>query len=197
MSEFLYMLAEIDERVRPFIFAVRHWAKIGCLTGDGANMMTNFPLTCLAIAFLQRRSNPILPTLGELKIAARECDIRITDDNIHYTFSRDLTHFESNTVKNNDSLEKLLIEFFQFVSEFNFGMEMISLNNITNLRKLDSSPMIIENPFEIELNVCKAIRFRDLERMKLLASRTADILSKSTKSADKPWGLLQFTNKIH
>lgn len=196
MSEFLYLLGEIDERVRPFIFAIRLWAKIGRITGDGYNnMMTNFPLTCLAICFLQRLAKPILPTLGELKSTARNSDIRITEDNIHYTFLRDLSKIEFKS-ENNDSLEDLLSAFFEFVSEFNFKMEMLSLNNIKNLRKLDSSPMIIENPFEIELNVCRAVKYKDLERMKMIANRTLDILNKSPKSAKEPWGLLTFSDKI-
>lgn len=195
MSEYLYMLGQIDERVRPFVFAIRFWAKMSRLTGDAFIGMTNFPLTCLAICFLQRLEKPILPALDDLKAAARKSDVRITEDNVHYTFLRDQSKMDFKT-ENTDSLETLLEQFFEFIDKFNFNANSLSLNHTKNSRKLDSAPMFIENPFEIELNVSKAIRKREIERMKVIAGIALNALKKSTKSSNEPWGLLTFTDKL-
>lgn len=69
MSDFLYMMGEIDERVRPLVFAVRSWAKeVGVTNSSPGRWISNFSLTLLVLAFLQKplKSAPILPSLNTL-----------------------------------------------------------------------------------------------------------------------------------
>lgn len=69
MSDFLYLMGEVDPRVRPLIFTIRKWAKEVYLTNSSpGRWISNFSLTLLALAFLQKplRSPPILPTLNQL-----------------------------------------------------------------------------------------------------------------------------------
>lgn len=73
MSDFLYMMGEIDWRVRPLVFAIRRWAKEVHLTNSSpGRWITNFSLTLLVLAFLQKplSSPPVLPTLNELTKSA-------------------------------------------------------------------------------------------------------------------------------
>lgn len=75
MSDFLYIMGELDDRVRPLIFAIRKWAKEVALTNTSpGRWMTNFSLTLLVLAFLQKplRSPPVLPSLNSLVKLAGE-----------------------------------------------------------------------------------------------------------------------------
>lgn len=190
MSELMYMLGEIDRRVRPFVFAVRFWGKITGIAN--ARTMTNFPLSCLALCFLQRLPEPILPTLGELKAAARKTDIRINEDNTHYTFLRDISLMRF-TTKNTDSLETLLRQFFEFIMDFEFQKHSLSLNSGRNVRKMDGSAMFIENPFEIELNVSKAMVYGEVGRMKIIAKDSLTNFNDAKNNKNKNWGILNFS----
>lgn len=75
MSDFLYMMGELDHRVRPLVFAVRSWAKAAGVTNSSpGKWISNFSLTLLVLAFLQKpfRSPPILPCLNTLvKLAGK------------------------------------------------------------------------------------------------------------------------------
>lgn len=69
MSDFLYMMGEIDDRVRPLVFAVRGWAKaVGITNSSPGRWITNFSLSLLVLTFLQNplKSPPILPSLNTL-----------------------------------------------------------------------------------------------------------------------------------
>lgn len=65
MSEFLYLMGEIDWRVRPLVCFVRRWAKaVGLTNPTPGRWISNFSLTLLTIFYLQRRE--VLPSLGTL-----------------------------------------------------------------------------------------------------------------------------------
>lgn len=65
MSEILYTLKEIDNRVAPLVFIVRCWAKVVGLTNSNpGRWITNFSLTLLVIFFLQNKA--VLPPLQVL-----------------------------------------------------------------------------------------------------------------------------------
>lgn len=69
MSDLLHIMGSLDYRVRPLIFTIRKWASEAGLTNSSpGRWITNFSLTLLVIAFLQKPFNspPILPTLNKL-----------------------------------------------------------------------------------------------------------------------------------
>ncbi|CAH1957481.1 unnamed protein product [Acanthoscelides obtectus] len=54
MSEFLYLMGEIDQRVKPLVFTVRKWAElVGITNSSPGRWITNFSLTLMVLAFLQ------------------------------------------------------------------------------------------------------------------------------------------------
>lgn len=195
MSELLYVFGEIDERVRPLIFTVRHWARQSGLTSNSTSpRITNFPLTCLVLCFLQQLSQPILPTLSELERMTRLEDIRMTA-NINCTFLRDLSQIEFST-ENTTCLEELLIEFLHFVAIFDFEKHALSLHSGRLMRKQTFSAMYIENPLERELNVCKMVSRTELDRIQEVARLSLmELLHNSapSSSTNRPWGILKFT----
>lgn len=69
MSEILYLFGSIDDRVRPLVFTIRKWAdEVGLTNSSPGRWITNFSLTLLVLAFLQRTpvSSPILPSLNSI-----------------------------------------------------------------------------------------------------------------------------------
>ena len=66
MSEILYTLKEIDNRVAPLVFIIRSWARSVELTNSNpGRWITNFSLTLLVIFFLQNKAK-VLPPLQVL-----------------------------------------------------------------------------------------------------------------------------------
>jgi poly(A) RNA polymerase len=76
MSELLYILGEVDWRVRPLVFAVRSWAcEIGLTNPTPGRWITNFSLTLLVLFYLQQQHgkfSPVLPTLNTMISLAGE-----------------------------------------------------------------------------------------------------------------------------
>lgn len=70
MSELLYLYGTIDDRVRPLVFTVRKWAhEIGLTNSSPGRWITNFSLTLLVLAFLQRTTSTspaVLPSVNTL-----------------------------------------------------------------------------------------------------------------------------------
>lgn len=76
MSDLLYIMGEIDDRVRPLVFTIRKWAsEVGLTSAHPGRWITNFSLTLMVLAFLQKPNHgpPILPSLNHLiKCAGRD-----------------------------------------------------------------------------------------------------------------------------
>lgn len=80
MSDLLYIFGSIDSRVRPLIFTVRKWAHdIGLTNSAPGRWITNFSLTLLVLAFLQKPQmsySAILPSINTLvKSAGKYSDL--------------------------------------------------------------------------------------------------------------------------
>lgn len=198
MSELLYLFGEIDDRVKPLTFCIRKWASAAGLTNSSpGRWISNFSLTTLVLFFLQQLQKPILPPMKLLVKSATKDDIRIADDNISCTYLRNLQHLDFKR-ENTDSLSYLLIQFFEFYSQFNFGTRAVCLIEGKPIQKPDHAAMWIVNPFETLLNVSKNVSFEELERFKLEVKNAAWVLESSHQKTDESaWGLLNLfkTNK--
>ncbi|KAM9463087.1 poly(A) RNA polymerase, mitochondrial [Clarias gariepinus] len=195
-SELLYVYGKLDARVRHLVFAVRCWARVHGITSSipGA-WITNFSLTVLVLFFLQRRTQPLLPTLDQLRDLADPADQCIIEGN-DCTIVSDLSKIKLQ--KNTDTLEKLLQEFFEFYGNFAFSSTSINIRKGKEQNKPESAPLHIQNPFETSLNVSKNVNTTQLERFVALCRESAwlleqnEVLKRSAgQSADAvpPWGL--------
>lgn len=191
MSELLYIYGELDERVRPLVFCIRKWAcSIGLTNSSPGRWITNFPLTVIILFFLQNLQKPILPPLNLLIKSATQEDIRVTDDFINCTFLRDLNKLKFKS-DNEDSVQLLLKQFFEFYSKFNFVDNGISLLEGKPVAKPDYSAMWITNPLEPLLNVSKNLSYEELEKLKFEAKNAAWIMETSENAKpDADWGLV-------
>ncbi|ALC49151.1 CG11418 [Drosophila busckii] len=198
MSELLYMFGELDPRVRPLTFSIRRWAQLCGLTNPSpGRWISNFSLTCLVMYFLQQLRQPILPAIGALVKAANTADIRVTEDGINCTFARDMERLNFRS-RNTSSLSELLLQFFEFYSQFDFHNRAISLNEARALGKPDHSAMYIVNPLEQLLNVSKNVSLEECERLRIEVRNAAWMLESEVESPalaeserlEQSWGLL-------
>lgn len=197
MSELLYLYGELDCRVRPLVFCIRKWANATGLTNPSpGRWISNFSLTVLVLFFLQALKEPILPPMNLLIKSASTQDIKVTDDNINCTFLRDLNQLKF-IVKNKDPLGYLLIQFFEFYSQFDFSNRAVSLLEGKSILKADHSALWIVNPLEPLLNVSKNVSLEELERFKFELRNAAWILDESHQKSDEPWGLLNLFRANH
>ncbi|EDW00363.1 poly(A) RNA polymerase, mitochondrial [Drosophila grimshawi] len=198
MSELLYMFGELDPRVRPLTFSIRRWAQSCGLTNPSpGRWISNFSLTCLVMYFLQQLRQPILPAIGALVKAANASDVRITEDGINCTFARDTDRLGFRS-RNTSNLSELLLQFFEFYSQFDFHNRAISLNEGRALTKPDHSAMYIANPLEQLLNVSKNVSLEECERLRIEVRNAAWMLESEVENStlpeserqDQSWGLL-------
>ncbi|KAJ8963327.1 hypothetical protein NQ318_018798 [Aromia moschata] len=173
MSDFLYLMGELDERVRPLIFTLRKWARDIGLTNSSPK-----PL----------RSPPVLPSLNTLVKLAGPDDKYVTEDGINCTFLRDMSKYDGKTA-NTESLESLLCEFFEFYSQFDFSKKAVCLNEAVALTKPEHSAMYIVNPLERGLNVSKNVSLEEAERFKTEVHNALWVLE-SRENKVENWGLL-------
>ncbi|XP_004702509.1 poly(A) RNA polymerase, mitochondrial [Echinops telfairi] len=191
-SELLYMYGTLDSRVRALVFSIRCWARAHSLTSSipGA-WITNFSLTMMVIFFLQRRSPPLLPTLDYLKTLADEGDQCVIEGH-NCTFTSDLNRIKPSG--NTETLELLLMEFFEYFGNFAFNKNSINIRQGREQNKPESSPLHIQNPFETSLNVSKNVNQSQLQKFVDLARESAWILQQEDKArpssaSHQPWGL--------
>ncbi|KAL1512512.1 hypothetical protein ABEB36_002094 [Hypothenemus hampei] len=198
MSDFLYLMGEIDPRIRPLIFAIRKWAKNVHLTNPSpGKWITNFSLTLLVLAFLQKplHSPPVLPTLNQLTKLAGPSDRYVTEDGINGTFLRDIRRLETKS-RNTSSLQELLLEFFEYYAQFDFTNKAVCLNEAVSIAKPEYSALYIINPLERGLNVSKNVSLEELERFRVEVRNAAWLLESNENQQEDNKGLLAiFENK--
>lgn len=196
MSELLYMFTQIDERVAPLVSSIRRWAQTNGVTNTCPGVwISNFSLTCLVIFYLQQLMKPVLPAINTLVAQARPQDRRIAEEGeLQCTFLRDLNLLNFKK-ENTDSLDRLLIGFFEFYSQMDFKESAISLNDAKLHAKPVRSAVYVINPLEPILNVTKNISYAECERFRIEVRNAAWLLESTGKDAtnrnnSETWGLL-------
>ncbi|XP_008305618.2 poly(A) RNA polymerase, mitochondrial [Cynoglossus semilaevis] len=195
-TELLHLYSELDPRVRQLVFTVRCWARTHGITSKipGA-WITNFSLTMMVLFFLQKRSPPIIPTLDQLRdLADPEDKCNIEGNDCTFVSIPSKIQLKGNT----ETMENLLGEFFEFYGTFSYTNMSINIRKGKEQNKPEVSPLHIQNPFEISLNVAKNVNASQLERFVSLCRESAWLLqhahdkspsSLSGSGGPQPWGL--------
>lgn len=192
MSELLYLLGEIDHRVRPLIFCVRQWAiSKGIIQPYPTLSISNFGLTCLVIFFLQQLSQPILPSVQHLNSVAGDSDKRQHEaGQVQFVRNFSATKFRT---ENCDSLSILLLEFFKFYARLDFNRHGVSTHTGRLIDRLQPV-MHVVNPIVPALNVTRNIGVEDRKKMQLKMQKAARLLEseiEGKKDKNKEdWGIL-------
>lgn len=198
MSEFLWLMSVIDDRVKPLVFTIRKWASsVGLTNSSPGRWITNFSLTLLVLGFLQRplTSSPVLPTLNTLVKQATPKDVFITEEGINCTFLRnaDRLNFKKQNVVD---LKDLLKDFFEYYSQFDFTSKAVCLNEGIPITKPEHSALYIVNPLERGLNVSKNVSLEELDRFVMEVRNAAWCLESQENNHSNSWGILSlFNNK--
>lgn len=198
MSELLYLLGELDSRVRPLVFCIRRWALLNRLTlSQPGNWISNFGLTCLVIFFLQQLEKPILPTINYLNERGRPVDKRPMDASFNVTYLRDFSQLNGNVfhTENTSTVGELLLEFMTFYAEFNFLAKTLSLHTGNTIEKSGGGALHIINPLEPKLNVTKNVHSHEMARIRDKASLARILLethfTDSSRGENDLWGIAQ------
>lgn len=199
MSELLYLLGELDRRVRPLMFCIRRWAQANEITcSHPGNWISNFGLTCLVIYFLQQSKPPVLPTLNYLNSLGGNADIRQLESST-VTYIRDFNCVDFKT-ENTKSLSELLYEFFQFYSKFEFAKLSMSLHSGQAIGKMNGAAMHIINPIEPTFNVTKNVNAKECARLQMQMRIASELMEMEMAAKGnvpdhtKPWGLVPLFN---
>jgi len=91
-------------------------------------------------------------------------------------FKEEFLHKNEQLDKQIDSID-LLREFFEFVLNFKHNSEGISILNATTIAKRDFSPIYIENPFELDLNMCKNINDFEFNKFITFVKLSLDVMN--------------------
>lgn len=152
MSELLHTCGEVDSRVRPLIFLVRRWAEEANVTTKvrPCQSITNFQLTCLVLYFLQQLQGPILPPLARMM---KQENVLATNAPPAIKSLSELNFRRTN----NDTLEQLVEQFFNFYSEFNFSKHRICLQRASISPQTYNVGMDISNPLDVGRNIGKNV----------------------------------------
>lgn len=111
-TELLRRYCEIDERVKPFILAIKYWARSRGVCDSTSGSFSSYAWTLIAINSLQNLDSPVLPNLSKqdksrlAKINGISYDVSIkTIDEVNFV------------CKNKSNLAELIIGFFSNIVE--------------------------------------------------------------------------------
>ncbi|KAK6631580.1 hypothetical protein RUM44_006109 [Polyplax serrata] len=180
MSQLLYTLANLDERVKPLVFAIRWWAKSVGLTDDKPNTsITNFSLTLLVVFFLQQKTIGPKSFLPPLNIFPTEKQTLLTEREI----LMGLSAHEYSEEMSNVSLQSLLGSFFNFYSTFDFSEYGCCVKTGLVIKNKEY-PLLIRNPMSLDLNVSRNVSQFSVEKLSNVFKRAASIFEYITQLQD-------------
>ncbi|CAG0887597.1 unnamed protein product [Cyprideis torosa] len=210
MTELLWLLGEMDPRVRPLVFCIRKWAREVKVTSPvPGRWISNFQLTLLVIHYLQVVRPVILPSLRTLEALGGPDDIQVTSDGLECRYVRDLSIVTPST--NSSPVEDLLTGFFAYFHSFDFKHKGLSIRYAESVPKTyHQGVLYIENPLEPQLNASpnvvleEVVRFQEQCRAALWklenVNRTLASLMEPLEVEElgyKPYGLVDVSKIFH
>lgn len=134
-TELLYALSELDHRVKPFVLLVHKWAEGVGVAKVSKGKFFSIQLTYLALHFLQRAKQPILPPLEKLYT------IQNADQP---TMSIDIHQFDFKT-DNTNAISELFREFLEYYAAFDVSKNVVTMRTLDDvLKPVNSAPVVKE-----------------------------------------------------
>ena len=160
VANLINFYCDYDDRVRPFIIAIKRWSKCRGLCDAMSNYPNSFGFVLLSIKFLQMVN--ILPC----------CSINDSNDNVKIVAAVNHAQY-----CNSDTLLELMVQFFEMYYRFNFKLLQISASRIglesktthefySNFKYLHQTTMVIEDPSCRSSNVTRNVRPYRLQILK-------------------------------
>lgn len=190
MSRMLHLYGSSDSRVVPLVGAVRRWARCrGITCSHAGRWLTNFSLTMMVLTYLMNTSPPVLLPLTALQVMP---DIdEETGEPIFRVPPESATTATTTASKNTDSLESLLMGFFEFFDKFNFRERGMSIVTGRDFVKPAHCALYIQNPLDRDLNVSRNVTLEEVERLKSELTHARFLLEAEAQYSDSNetlWG---------
>lgn len=192
-SKLLYSLQCFDERIRPFLYVLKFWAKCRRIVGSAESTLSSYALNLLAVYYLQQIQPPILPSIETLQNEVPD-DERMYCNGWNVNFKIPFVHRNPQTETDSKfNITNLLIGFFSFYRKLNAEEVIIcplvgkllpkaefcdsfhvlqdkskfeGLNRCGRRSPFKMSTLSVQDPFELNFNV--TFSFRDFELFQLL-----------------------------
>jgi len=191
----------LDSRFPALYFVIKQWSQKRNIHGASLGLLSSYAYCLMLIYFLQNATIPVLPCLQASSLLENEEKIFI--DGFDCTYCSNIVPFIGFGGANKNSTGQLLVEFFQFYSEFDF-QNLISIRNpiisdenwppllqrktpedtsieldeITDLVSIirQQRHMFIEDPFEITHNLAKGVQSVTSAKIKIEFQRAFQLL---------------------
>jgi DNA polymerase sigma len=123
-SALLRAYGELDPRVRPMVFAVKHFVKQRQINDPYRGSLSSYAYVLMVIHFLQTCRPPVLPCLQREGRLPTSPPVLI--DHWDAYFCKDLRHLQGFGAANLCTVAQLLAQFFRFYAhEFNYREDVI------------------------------------------------------------------------
>jgi hypothetical protein len=203
MTKLFWTYNQMDKRVSPIVFVVRHWAKLCSVNMPIAPgpYITSYQLTMLVLYFLLKIDPPVILPL-EMISARQEIDNMNSfshDSKLETEMPR--IYIKSNLktlniekrIKNKLSPEQLLELFFRFYTIFKFdqNLALTSKPQPRNESHIKKRKLFIENPFDPNINIAKNVSDKELDRFQIMCQKSIEIIEQLTKNT-KSYNLIEF-----
>lgn len=182
-SKLLFSLQSFDIRIRPYLYALKFWAKSHRLISSPESSLSSYALTLMAVYYLQQMDPPLIPSVESLQSAVPvEERMSCNGWNISYKVPS-----VAGSINTEITIMDLLIGFFRFYRNLNASemvvcplqgklvpktdfkdsthpvKEELSCDNENrDLRPpLKLSLLCVQDPFQLDFNIC--FNFRHFE----------------------------------
>jgi hypothetical protein len=188
-SKLLYSLQSLDVRIRPYLYALKFWAKSHRLISSPESTLSSYALTLMAVFYLQQTDPPLVPSIESLQSEVPQ-EKKIYCNGWNISFQVPLDTGKSPTQATSEmSIIYLLIGFFRFYQKLNANevvvcprigkcllkTEFVDAPHspecrstlLCNTKQGDSRPPLkisllsVQDPFELNFNV--SFNFRHFE----------------------------------
>lgn len=191
-TEILYLCCQLESRLRPLIFCLRWWADIMGVTKRHAGpWIKNYGMNLMTIFYLQQLKDPVLPPL--IQISSLD---RIKEINTDASFIGDVRRIDFRTT-NTDSVGELLVGFFKYFAQFDFGKNAMCVDQAITVEKVDPSAIDVIDLYGTE-NAATNVSRKEFHRLKKAIDNTSLIeleLDHNRRNETDPWGIVQFFQK--
>lgn len=210
-TKLLKAYSEIDSRVLPLAFVIKHWAKARLINNPGEGTLSSYGYILCLIHFLQHRPVPVLPNLQQLppdwdgnpnfkKEYPHARWQRTTEnhpvegtpcDTYFYSSPRGKDLLKNFASRNKESTAELLAAFFQYFAwEFDYRRNIVQIQSADATDKLSKAEtdcwnqhdrISIEDPFEIWYDVAHVVKSAPMFYIRKEFLRAHTLISRCAK----------------
>lgn len=205
-TRLLRVYSECDPRVRPLVYALKHWAKVRRVNNAQEGTLSSYGYILSLIYYLQTRNPPVLPNLQRLHPSwagdsvdnSRQMSGHLPTVRVKHPVERvpvdtyfydpgDTSRLRAFGARNTATVGELLAGFFRHMScEFDYKAQVVSVNSARAISKLfkaerdcwvQHTRLSIEDPFETWYDVAHPVKLMKHEKIRAEYLRAYSMIS--------------------